>query len=127
MKKLWIVCLAGIFVGFLAGCQSSDRLAVATVEAYLNALVNKDEASFTKLTCPVWQAQALLEYDAFGNVATTLKGVQCTASDMTSASATVKCSGSIEASYQNEAQSFQLSDRNFQLVKSGGEWLVCGY
>jgi hypothetical protein len=80
-----------------------------------------------KLVCQDWQDQALLEYDAFGNVTTTLKDVSCTVNSVTDSSAVVKCIGSIEASYQSEVQSFPLSERNFQLTMSNGSWLVCGY
>lgn len=127
MKKAIVVCLILLLAGTLYGCQSKEKQVSSAVEAYLQALVTKDEATFTKLSCPKWQADAMLEYDAFGNVATTLKEVTCKTTSITSDSATVKCNGSIEASYQNEVQSFQLSERNFQLVNSGGDWLVCGY
>ena len=127
MKKLLIVCFGVVFLSLLAGCQSKEQQVISTVQAYLQALVKKDEASFVKLSCPDWQSQALLEYDAFGNVTTTLKDLSCKASNVTANSAIVNCTGSIEASYQNEVQSFPLSDRNFKIINSGGDWQVCGY
>lgn len=127
MKRIMLFCIGAILLVVLTGCQSKEQQAISTVEAYLQALVKKDEATFVKFTCPDWQPQALLEFDAFGNVATVLKDLNCKADSLTSETATVKCTGSIDATYQDEVQSFPLSDRNFQLTHQGGDWLVCGY
>lgn len=127
MKKIIPVYVAAILFVALTGCQTKEQQAVSTVEAYLQALVKKDEATFVKFTCPDWQSQALLEYDAFGNVTTVLKDVSCKAEILASGAARVKCSGWIDATYQDEVQSFPLENRDFRLTDQRGDWLVCGY
>jgi len=127
MKKPLIILTAVLVILITAGCQSREQQAAATVMSYLQAMTAKNEAGVVNLSCPDWQSQALQEFDAFGNVITTLKGVSCTAEEITDTTAIVKCSGSIEATYQNETQSFPLTQRNFRLTKSQGDWLVCGY
>ena len=125
MKKLLFISLAILLI-LLAACQSSEQQAVSTVEAYLRALVNKDESGLLNLTCADWQMDALLEYDAYGNVGTTLKDLSCQVASGDSTEVIVHCTGSIEATYQNEVQSFELDKRDFRLVNQGGDWLICG-
>ncbi len=124
MNKMIMAMLATLLL-FLTACQSSEQQAVSTVEAYLQALVDKDETRLLGLTCADWQMDALLELDAFGNVGTTLKDLSCALVSGDNKSVVVHCTGSIEASYQNEVQSFDLDKRDFDLVNQGG-WLVCG-
>lgn len=124
MKNTFFMILATLLL-FLAACQSSEQQAVSTVEAYLQALVEKDETRLLNLTCADWQMNALLELDAFGNVGTRLRDLSCSFVSGDSQAVVVHCTGSIEASYQNEVQSFDLDKRDFLMVNQGG-WLVCG-
>jgi hypothetical protein len=135
MKK-WIVpviFLLGLL--FLAACSPDSSApatagqtpAVQTLETYLQALVNKDEDTLVRLTCADWELNALLEYDAFGGVETSLDGLSCEQVEGGDGTATVVCQGKILASYQNEVQEFDLSGRTYQMVEQSGDWLVCGY
>ena len=103
----------------LAACSPSPA---ATVEDFLTALTSKDEARLLALVCADYEFDALLEFDAYALVQTTLKGVDCTANN-----SNVTCTGSIEVSYGNEIRSFDLTERTYHLVQDGADWLVCGY
>lgn len=113
-------------VGALLGaCASAKHPAAVAVEDYLKALVAKDEARLVSLTCPAFEADALLQLDSFSLVQTKLDGLDCQAQAQDE-TAQVSCRGSILATYGTEDQQFDLSEKDFQVVYQGGDWLVCG-
>ena len=101
--------------------------AAQTLQTYLQALVEKDEDALVRMTCADWEANALLEFDAFGGVETSLDGLSCEQVENGDGTATVVCQGKILASYQDEVREFDLSGRTYQMVEENGDWLVCGY
>lgn len=115
----------------LAGCSAAgdndSAAAVNAVSAYLQAFADKNEAQMSTLLCKDWTDEALLEYDAFQGVDTTLEGLSCTISSTDENKSLVNCQGKIMASYQNEIQEFDLGARVYQVEKTGSNWLVCGY
>jgi hypothetical protein len=115
-----------LLAGLLQACRPSRHPAAAAVETYLQALVAKDEARFTGLTCKAFESDALLEFDSFSLVQTRLEDVKCQAQDATGSSANVTCQGKIVATYGAEDQQFDLASRTYQVQKEGGDWLVCG-
>ncbi|MEX2161184.1 MAG: hypothetical protein WD751_04640 [Anaerolineales bacterium] len=132
MIRGWFVVVILISVAFLfAACQSGNpeetTPAAKALVAYLNALVAKDEAGLTLLSCADWEANALLELDSFQSVETHLEGLSCQQTASTEGSATVICQGAIVTSYGDEVQEFDLSERTYRLVQQGSDWLVCGY
>ena len=129
----WIILLMMLIyllVG-LAGCNKgptgSASPAANTMSTYLKALVDKDENKMTSLVCPTWQADALIELDAFQAVQTSLQGLSCRQTGGDNQTVFVKCQGKIMAKYVSETQEFDLSNRNYRLEKNGENWLVCGY
>jgi hypothetical protein len=126
-QTLHTILLALLALAVLAGCGPQKAPAAKAVEAHITALVNKDEASLTALTCADWETEALLEYDAFANLTATLKGLDCQQTGTDGDAALVTCKGNIEASYNNEVQSFDLGQRVYKVVPQAGDWLVCGY
>jgi hypothetical protein len=112
---------------FLAACSSGKPPAVQSVEALVQALVAKDEASYLAHTCPDFEDVALLEYDSFSLVETRLEGLSCQVVEEQGDQAKVVCQGHIIASYGAEDQTIELSERTYQVVNHSGEWLVCGY
>jgi hypothetical protein len=115
-----------LLAGLLSACGPSKHPAASAVETYLRALVNKDEARFTGLTCKAFETDALLEFDSFSLVKTRLDGLQCQAQETGTGAASVNCQGKIVASYGAEDQQFDLSGRTYQVQKEGSDWLVCG-
>jgi outer membrane lipoprotein-sorting protein len=111
----------------VSGCVSSnDNAPVQAVEAYLNALVEKDANRLTTLSCGEWEEDALLELDSFQAVSARLEGLACEQTGTDGDTALVLCNGNIVASYNEEDQELDLSVRTYQVVEEGGEWLVCG-
>ncbi len=126
MRMARILVLTTLVLG-LTGCAPDSSRAARAVEALLEALVTREEARFTSLTCPDYEAQALIEFDSFGLVRSELKGVACSVSGSDGDTALVRCTGSIDATYGAEVRSFDLTPRTYRVVPSDGEWLVCGY
>ena len=116
-----------LLVGSLfAACASAKPPAALAVEDYLQALVDKDEARLVSLTCPDFEDDALLQLDSFSLVKTKLEGLDCQAQAQDDDTAQVTCQGQILATYGTEDQQFDLSEKAFQVVNQGGDWLVCG-
>ncbi len=132
MRKLGLVIiLVSLLTLALAACGggksgSSDPAAKA-VENYLNALVNKDSAQLSALSCADWEQNALLELDSLQAVKAKLDGVTCKTSGTNSDTSDVNCQGRILATYNNEDQALDLSVRTYEVKKQGSEYLVCGY
>ena len=123
--SIWILLFL-ILGGILSACSSGKHPSAVSVETFLQALVDKDEARMVSLTCSTYETDALLEYDAFSLVKTRLEGLDCQASSVQDNTASVACQGTIIATYGSEDQDFDLSGRVYQVVNHAGDWLVCG-
>jgi hypothetical protein len=115
-----------LLAGLLSACGPSKHPAAAAVEAYLRALVGKDENRLVSLTCQAFEDDTLLEYDSFSLVQTRLEGLKCQVEATGINAANVACQGQIIATYGAEDQQFDLSGRKYLVQKSGSDWLVCG-
>jgi len=125
MKRLILYTLFTSFL--LAACGTSSAAGPEkAVEAYLNALNEKDSTRLSTLSCADWEATALMELDSFQAVSTKLEGLSCAQTGTDGGKALVKCQGKIVASYNDELQEFDLSARTYIVENSTGEWLVCG-
>lgn len=124
MKRTTLILLS-VFCLLLSACRTSSA-PEATVEAYLNALNEKDSTRLSTLSCADWEATALMELDSFMAVSTTLEGLSCAQTGTDGDKALIQCQGKIVASYNGELQSFDLSTRTYIAENSTGEWLVCG-
>lgn len=126
-KRYLLLFITSILVLSLNGCGGSASSAADTVENYLNALVQKDDALLISYICPEFEFEALLEFDAFAIVQTSLQDLNCEESSGSGDHVDVVCQGSIQATYGNEIRNFNLSKRTYHLVDDAGTWLVCGY
>lgn len=126
-KNILTISLYLMIALVLTACSSGNDAAAATVESYLSALAEKDDALLVSYICPDFEFQALLEFDSFSIVKTQLENVACQETSRQDGQADVVCQGSIEAAYGNELRSFDLSKRTYHLVDQDGTWLVCGY
>jgi hypothetical protein len=127
MQKKSTVVLFVILTILLAACSSTKSQAAATVENYLTALTDKDEALLVSHICSEYEFEALLEFDSFSYLKTQLQDVSCEEVSSQDGQADVVCQGSIEATYGNEIRSFDLSHRTYHLIQENGSWLICGY
>jgi hypothetical protein len=119
-----VVLLFICFILLVACGGKTDSAPV--VEKYLAALVAKDEAKLTSLSCGDWEDDALLELNSFQAVDASLADVSCKETGTEGDSASVNCSGKILASYGDENQEIDLSVRTYVMINEGGQWLVCG-
>ena len=127
MRKILMFLLLAITATMIAACSSSNSDAPAqAVEAYLNALVAKDENLVQTLVCGDWEEDALIELDSFQAVDVRLDNAACTQTGSEGDTALVNCTGNIIATYNDEDQELDLSVRTYQVVQQGGDWLVCG-
>ncbi len=124
-----IVLIATFVFIFLTGCSASSASATAPkiVEAYLQALVDRDANKMTNLSCAAWESQAKVEYDSFTAVKLALKDLACKEAGSEGDARFVSCSGSIVASYGNEDLPIDVAGQTYKVVQESGEWRVCGY
>lgn len=97
------------------------------VEAYLNALVTRDQNELIYRSCAQWEVDAKLEFDSFAAVTTTLEDLECSESVLKEGESAVSCTGLIVANYGDEILEINLNDRSFLVVQEAGEWRMCGY
>jgi len=125
------IIISGFFLTFLlaaCGGAASDNSSPSTVvEGYLKALVEKDDASLSILSCSDWESDALMELDSLQAVEARLDGLICTDAGSNGEFSLVKCQGIIIRTYNGEDQNMDLSTRNYQVIDQNGEFLVCGY
>jgi hypothetical protein len=124
LLSLMIVMLAAIVLTACSG--SGDDAPAKAVEAYLNALVAKDENLLPTLVCGDWEQDALIELDSFQAVTPRLEDAVCKQTGTDGDTALVGCTGNIIATYNDEDQELDLSTRTYQVVQDNGDWLVCG-
>ncbi|PKO16323.1 MAG: hypothetical protein CVU39_08135 [Chloroflexi bacterium HGW-Chloroflexi-10] len=123
---LVVILLSSLILSACAGGSGSAG-PEKSVEAYLNALVAADAEKMSTLSCADWETNAMLELDSFQAVEASLKDMKCTQSGSDGDTALVGCEGQIVVSYDGEATEIPLDSRTYDLVQSGGEWLICGY
>ncbi|MBA4375951.1 MAG: hypothetical protein C0401_07245 [Anaerolinea sp.] len=112
--------------GLLAACgKSSASDPAKAVEDYWQALVAKDSARLSSLSCAAYESTALTTLESFQSVDVALNDLACTAAPSGDSSA-VTCAGNIVASYGSEDLVIDLSERTYSAVKEGGDWRMCG-
>jgi hypothetical protein len=131
-KSLWVVAVLVIVLSLtLVACGSTDaggkNPAAGAVESYLKAVVNKESAKVSTLSCKAWESQALLEMDGFQAVKAELEGVSCKDVGTDGSATLVACTGKIVLTYNTEKQSLDVSRQVYKVVQEGGDWRVCGY
>lgn len=121
-----------IFIGsillallFLAGCTASAGPADA-MAAYWQALIAKDGAQISSLSCATFEEEAMVTLESFNSVEIKLKDLACAVNSESGDTASVTCNGSIIASYGAEDLVIDLSQRSYSVKKEGGDWRVCG-
>jgi len=127
-QYLLAISMLLLSLGFL-GCSSSKPAdpGVIGIEAYLQALINKDINQMINLSCSEWESQARLEFDSFAAVDLSLEEMSCQSGGQEDNLKFVNCTGRIVASYGEEDLIIDLSERIYIAVEEGGEWRMCGY
>lgn len=114
----WTACTSG---------GAAEDGAARAVERYLQAVVAGDANRVATLVCAAWEADAITEADSFLGVKAELRDVRCAAGATDADGTTVNCQGKILATYGNEVQTFELSERAYLAREEAGEWRMCGY
>ncbi|MBN2557053.1 MAG: hypothetical protein JXA97_14065 [Anaerolineales bacterium] len=125
IKIFGLILLVVLTVG-LSAC-GEGRTAADTVEAYWQALVDKDPITAVTLSCLAWEEQARAEANSFEAVEVRLEDMDCTVAQGDEAEASVVCDGSIVANYGGEDTTISLADRSYLAIQEDGEWKMCGY
>jgi len=126
-KLLLTLALLALFTVFVVACGTSPTLgAVEAVQEYWNALVAKDDAALSLLSCADWEASALLYLDSFQAVDIRLEDFSCAQTGTEGEVSLVVCQGRLVKTYDNEDQEIDLSLRIYEVIQQGGEFLVCG-
>ena len=134
-KSLWMTAaLLIVLTLILTACGSpatqspaAKSPAAAAVENYYAALVSKDSAKVSNLSCKDWEEQALLEMDGFQAVKAELDNVVCKEAGTDNGATLVGCTGNIALTYNTEKQTLDVSRQVYRVVQQGGDYLVCGY
>ena len=128
-KSIWALGMVWVVMALLlAACGAGAKSSSATaVESYLKAVVSKDAAKVSALSCKTWESQALLEMDGFQAVKAELDNVICKEAGSDGAATLVACTGNISLTYNTEKQSLDVSRQTYKVVQEGGDARVCGY
>jgi hypothetical protein len=123
-----LVAVLIIFAAFiLASCSSGKSDAAAAIEAYIQALGNKDINQISNISCADWAKSALVEVDSFTAVNTKVENLSCQEAGQDGSDTLVTCKGDISLDYGGEAQQIDLSGRTYIARQEAGEWRMCGY
>ncbi|HNT24273.1 MAG TPA: hypothetical protein PKM21_07905 [Anaerolineales bacterium] len=123
-KKLLIFI---VMLLMLAGCGGSSGSPADAIEAYLQALVAKDQDQLVNYSCVDWEEQAIIELDSLVTVTAELQDLQCKEASQVNTDALVDCSGKIVFNYNGELQELDLSTRQYVAREEDGQWRMCGY
>lgn len=110
----------------LAACAGSSTAPADAVTAYWQAMVAKDAAQLSSLSCAAYEAQSLITMESFGAFEPELLDLVCEVIEVSDETASVSCAGTIEVSYGAEILTIDLSDHNYIAVMEGGDWRMCG-
>ena len=129
MFKVRLILIYGILLAILqASCSGgSGPSAAAAVQAYWQAMVDRDLNKVVELSCADWEAQARTEFNSFSAVKLELDNVACSAASQSGDTVQVSCSGGIIANYGAENLTIDIANRAYRVLNEGGEWRMCGY
>lgn len=122
-----LLILLPILILSLVGCGSGKENAAKAVEAYIQALSDKDANRISSLSCADWESSALVEIDSLTAVGSNVEGLSCQSSGQEGEDMLISCTGFLALDYGGEAQQIDLSSRTYIAHLEGGEWRMCGY
>jgi len=128
VRKLFSLLLI-VFIAnlLLTACASSGSAAPAqAVETYWNVIVEKDAERLPTLVCGAYEEEALTVLDSLQAVTARLENLSCSQTGTDGDKALVNCTGDMVLTYDAEDQNIDLSVFTYEVVKEGGDWLVCG-
>lgn len=131
MKKhariICIIVLCTFYTNVLAACNIRQNNASQAIEAYIQALSNRDSVQISNLSCADWEQDALLEVDSLTAVGSKVENLTCVQAGQDGADTYISCTGVLVLDYNGEAQQIDLSTRTYIARQEDGEWRMCGY
>lgn len=123
-KKILLTVIIFSALILLSACAASgpDK----AIAAFWQALVSKDSAQVSSLSCAAYEPEAKTTLESFNAVETKLKDLSCSVISQEGDTASVSCSGSIIATYGSEDMTIDLAARTYTAKKEGGDWRMCG-
>jgi hypothetical protein len=125
------LCTSIIFIFIsallLVSCNKDNQGAKDSIEAYINALSNKDSAEISNLSCADWEQNALVEVDSLTAVGSRVENLVCNETAQEGDVTYISCTGNLALDYNGEVQQIDLSNRTYVARNEDGEWRMCGY
>jgi hypothetical protein len=126
-RNIYLVFVVFIYPILLVGCKNEQNSATQAIEAYIQALSNRDSVQISNLSCSDWEQNALLEVDSLTAVGSKVVDLSCGQTGQDGNDTYVSCTGKLDLDYNGEAQQIDLSTRTFIARQEDGEWRMCGY
>ena len=126
-RRFYTSIIVFITALLLVSCNKDNEGAKNSIEAYINALSNKDTAQIINLSCADWEQNALLEVDSLTAVGSKVDNLVCTETAQDGDVTYISCTGNLVLDYNGEAQQIDLSNRTYIARNEDGEWRMCGY
>jgi hypothetical protein len=111
----------------LISCSSDNGDPTAAIEAYIQALSDRDTNRVSNLSCADWEQNALVEADSFTSVGSSVENLACSEEGKEGSDSIISCTGTLVLDYNGEAQKIDLSRRTYIARLEDGEWRMCGY
>ena len=125
MRRTALIGILFAMFFLLAACSPASDPAAAVTQ-YFNALAAKDANRLSVLSCADWAPKSQELLDSITSVDVKLNSLACETLDNDGKNASVKCTGTLNATYNNENQTLDLSTSTYVMVNQKGDWLVCG-
>ena len=126
-RTIYLGFVIFIYVILLVGCKNGHNGAAQAIEAYIQALSNRDSVQISNQSCADWEQNALLEVDSLTAVGSKIVDLSCKQTGQDGNDTYVSCTGVLSLDYNGEAQQIDLSTRTYIARQDDGEWRMCGY
>jgi len=126
-RSKWLLLIPTlVLLLILVACTGSSTAPADAIAAFWQAMVAKDAAQLSSLSCAAYEAQALITMESFGAFEPELSDLLCEVIEASSDTASVSCEGTIDVSYGAEILTIDLADHDYIAVREGGDWRMCG-
>lgn len=126
-RNLYQIIFILIISIMLTDCSSDNGDPTAAIEAYIQALSDRDTNRVSNLSCADWEQNALVEADSFTSVGSSVENLACTEEGKEGSDSIISCTGTLVLDYNGEAQQIDLSRRTYIARLEDNEWRMCGY
>ena len=126
-RYFYMTIIGILFSIVLNSCNTNQNDPAQAIEAYIQALSEKDSVKISNLSCADWEQNALLEVDSLTAVGSKVEDLSCEQTGQDGTDTYVSCTGTLALDYNGEAQQIDLSTRTYIAIQEDAEWRMCGY